>query len=102
MFGNTATYVFAGSSSEERDRLPSYLAQWETIQHAKKLGCKYYNFGGISGESAAHKSWDGLTSFKKKFGGEELQHSTFFDIVADPLWYNIYNFRKYLKKTTTI
>ena len=94
--GNVANYVFGGSSNEERNRMPTYLAQWAAIHHAKILGDTSYNFGGIA-SGKIYKGWDGLTIFKKKFGGREVIHSDFFDVVAEPLWYHLYNVRKRIK-----
>ena len=98
IFGKIANNIFGGSSSEEKTRMPSYLAQWEAIRYAKKLGCDYYNFGGISAEGKVYKGWEGLTFFKKKFGGEEVKHSDFFDVVVDPFIYNLYKLRKLVRK----
>ena len=102
--GGIATYVFGGSSNEERNRQPTYLAQWRAIQHAKSLGCTAYNFGGIAPEDNAnlYKGWEGLTSFKKKFGGYEVKHSDFYDVVVQPFWYYMYVARKLVKKYTPL
>jgi lipid II:glycine glycyltransferase (peptidoglycan interpeptide bridge formation enzyme) len=98
VYGDTAMYMFSGSSSEERDRNPSYLALWKAVCHAKQLDCKYFNFGGVSTDSDTHKSWDGLTAFKKKFGGHEVTHSDFYDLVINPAWYRIYTSRRLIKQ----
>ena len=98
VFGKIANYVFGGSSSEERNRVPTYLAQWEAICHAKKLNCDFYNFGGISINDKIYIGWKGLTIFKKKFGGKEITHSDFFDVIVNQFWYRLYNFRKQLQK----
>ncbi len=98
VFGKIANYVFGGSSNEERNRMPTYAAQWEAILHAKQLDCDYYNFGGIATEGQIYKGWEGLTVFKKKFGGHELKHSDFFDVVISQPWYRLYNLRKFIKK----
>ncbi len=97
VFSGIANYVFGGSSSEERNRMPTYLAQWGAILKAKELGCGWYNFGGISNGDEKDKSYGGITVFKKKFGGEEVFHSDFFDVVVNPAWYFVYNIRKYIK-----
>ena len=97
VYGGVASHIFGGSSSDERHRMPAYLAQWDSIRHAKLLGCTDYNFGGISTDSGVYKGWEGLTSFKKKFGGRKVVHSDFFDLVTRPLWYHLYNIRKRLK-----
>jgi len=96
-YGQVANYVFGGSSDEHRNLMPTYLAQWAAICHAKKTGNLFYNFGGIA-SGKIYKGWDGLTIFKKKFGGREVVHSEFFDVVAQPFWYSLYNIRKLIKK----
>lgn len=101
VYGSVAHFVFGGSSGEERHRVPSYLAHWSAIQHAKLLHCESYNFGGVSTQDGVYSGWGGLTAFKKKFGGRELAHSPFFDVVAEPLWYRLYNFRKLLKRSVS-
>lgn len=97
VFGGIANNIFGGSSNEEKTRMPTYLAQWEAIRYAKQLGCSYYNFGGISIEGKMYKGWEGITFFKQKFGGEQIRHSDFFDIVVSPLWYGLYRLRKLIK-----
>ena len=96
-FGKTAYYAFSCSNNEERNRAPSYQALWKAILHAKKLNMRYFNFGGISNGDPLYKSWEGLTSFKKKFGGKETRHSDFFDLVTNPFWYQLYILRKRIK-----
>ena len=97
-FGGIANYVFGCSSNEEKNRMPTYLAHWKAICHAKRLNCIYYNFGGVDAEGRVYKNLSNLTIFKKKFGGKEMTHSDFFDIVTSPFWYRLYNFRKYIKE----
>jgi len=96
-FGKIANYVFSGTSNEERDRLPAYGALWRAIKYSKEIGAEAFNFGGISDGDKTYHGWEGLTSFKKKFGGEVWKHSDFFDLVANPFWYYLYNIRKLLK-----
>jgi lipid II:glycine glycyltransferase (peptidoglycan interpeptide bridge formation enzyme) len=97
VFGKIVNYVFGCSSNEERDRLPTYSAQWKAICYAKEIKCDYYNFGGIATENKIYKGWDGLTFFKKKFGGKEVEHSIFFDIIINHPFYYLYNLRAFLK-----
>lgn len=90
--------MFGGSSNEERNRMPTYLAQWKAICYAKQLNCEYYNFGGIATDNTIYKGWDGLTIYKMKFGGEKIVHSDFFDVVNNPFIYHLYNVRKWVRK----
>lgn len=101
IYSGIANYVFACSSNEERNRAPSYAAIWTAIKHSKLLGCKYFNFGGISTDDQPNKNWEGLTNFKKKFGGEEVRHSEFFDLIVNPLIYWLYNLRKFAKSASS-
>ena len=96
-YGDIANYVFACTSNEERNRAPAYGAIWSAIKHSKALGAKYFNFGGISTDDMPNKSWNGLTSFKKKFGGFEIHHSDFYDLVTDWPLYILYLLRKFFK-----
>jgi lipid II:glycine glycyltransferase (peptidoglycan interpeptide bridge formation enzyme) len=98
VYGGVTNYVYGASSNEERTRMPSYAAQWTAIRHAKALGSSAYNFGGIANEASVYKGWDGLTKFKVRFGGYEVLHTDFYDIVVKSLWYNLYNFRKWINK----
>ncbi len=98
VFAKKAHYVFGGSSNEHRSLCPSYAAKWKAIRHAKTIGCLDYNFGGVATGDATYTGWDKLSTFKKKFGGREIVHSNFFDVVVSPFWYYLYNLRKRLKK----
>ena len=97
-FGGIANYVFGASSNEERNRMPAYLAQWKAIIESKRIGCTHYNFGAITDEKMSKSGWEGITAFKKKFGGEEVIHSVFYDHIEQTFWYNLYNFRKIIKR----
>lgn len=95
---DTVTYLFAGSSNEERSACPTYSAQWTAIKYVKSLGLKYYNFGGVAEEGDRKSGWHGLTSFKRKFGGFEVRHSDFYDIVLNYFWYFLYFTLKSIRK----
>ena len=99
-YGKIAHCIFSGSSNEDRHLRPTYLVQWKAICWAKKLGHNFYNFGGIS-SGKIYKGWNGLTTFKKNFGGKEIVHSDFFDVIVQPFWYHWYNFRKFIKNRSS-
>jgi len=96
IYGGTAHYVFGCSSSDERQRMPAYAGLWRAIRHAREIGCKEFNFGGITGAADQHEGWTGLSLFKKRFGGRAFAHADFYDVVVSPLWYHLYNLRKRL------
>ncbi len=96
VYGKTAHYVFGGLANAERNRMPAYAAQWAAIRHAKTLGCAHYNFGGVAA-GTMYKGWEGLTAFKQKFGGRQVVHADFYDVVAGRFRYGVYCFSKAIK-----
>jgi peptidoglycan pentaglycine glycine transferase (the first glycine) len=42
-----AWYVYGASNNEERNRMPTYLLQWEAIRWAKVRGCAEYDLWGV-------------------------------------------------------
>lgn len=96
--GDTVTYLFAGSSDKHRSSCPTYLAQWSAIKYSKQLGAKFYSFGGVSEENDEKTGWQGLSNFKRKFGGFELKHSDFYDLIVNYFFYLFYLFVKIIKK----
>ncbi len=97
LYGGQANFVFGGSSSTQRELFGSYAAQWAAIREAKSRGAAQYNFGGVSSDAGAKEGWEGLSSFKRKFGGTLLEHSPFFDFVGNKFWYYAYGSRKYFQ-----
>ena len=95
--GTVAHFVFGGTSDSKKDLCAPYLAHFAGMKESKLLGARSYNFGGISVSSSVPE-WEGVTVFKKKFGGAVVTHSPYFDLVLKPLWYFAYNFRKLLRK----
>ncbi|OGY28062.1 MAG: hypothetical protein A3F33_01740 [Candidatus Woykebacteria bacterium RIFCSPHIGHO2_12_FULL_43_10] len=75
----------------------TYLSQWEAIKEAKRRGCRYYNFWGISPESNPNHPWAGLTMFKQGFGGfsEEYIHAQ--DMILSPKYWLTYGIEKLRK-----
>ena len=97
IFSDTTTYLHGGSASRLREAMAPYLLHWEAIKLAKSLGCSYYDFGGVTSGSA-HPSWEGITRFKKSFGGYEVSYPGTYDLVYSPIWYNVYKNARSLKK----
>lgn len=98
VYADISNYVFACSSNEERNKRPTYNAIWKSICHSKSLGCKFFSFGGISSSNNIYKGWEGLTAFKKQFGGQEIVHSEFYDAINNKIIYTLYNLRKFILK----
>lgn len=101
--GRRAWYVYGGSSNEERNRMPAYLLQWETIRWAKAHGCEQYDLWGLPDEDVPEleanfeNRQDGLWGvyrFKRGFGGEVKRAAQAYDRVYNSLLYKLYVWRR--------
>ena len=99
LFGETAYFVFGGSSDEYKNLMAPHLSHWQGIIEAKNRGYKFYNFGGVSSgdKDDEYKDWEGISRFKKGFGGRLLEYSDSYDLVLKSFWYWLYILRKKLQ-----
>jgi peptidoglycan pentaglycine glycine transferase (the first glycine) len=83
--GENAYYLYGASSNEERNRMPTYILQWEAIQWARRHGAIRYDLWGVpdadeselearfeasqGGDPTGDGLW-GVYGFKRGFGGE--------------------------------
>ena len=91
--GNTATYLYGGSSSENRNLMAPYAMHWQAIRRAKDRDCKWYSFGAVNDTDLAS-----VARFKQGFGGEAIDFGGSFDMIINPLWYWLYNTARKFKK----
>lgn len=103
-FGDMSTYLHGASSSEFRNVMPAYLLQWEAVKEAKRRGYRYYDFWGINKLSADQRSdndykpdWEGITRFKKRFGGQEMNYPGTYELPLNTAMYGLYRMYKKLK-----
>lgn len=90
VFGDRAWYMYGASSNEYRNLMPNHLMQWEMIQWAKSLGCKWYDFRGVSPRRDASEDDDhlqGLNRFKEGFSPRYVEYIGEYDMVLSPAWY---------------
>ncbi len=97
--GKRAYYLYGASTDEERNRMPTYLLQWEAMKWAKARGCEEYDLWGVPDEDEStleanfEKRHDGLWGvyrFKRGFGGELKRAAQAMDRVHNPLLYWAY------------
>ncbi|MDO8443488.1 MAG: peptidoglycan bridge formation glycyltransferase FemA/FemB family protein [Candidatus Azambacteria bacterium] len=93
IFGETAYVVFGGSDDKFKNLRAPRLVYWKGIIAAKNRGCKFYNFGAIS-YGDGYESYEGISEFKKGFGGKMLEHPDSYDLIIKSFWYWLYNLRK--------
>jgi peptidoglycan pentaglycine glycine transferase (the first glycine) len=99
--GSTAWYFYGASSDEERNRMPTYLLQWEAMRWAKKHGCRFYDLWGIPDEdedvleaqftNRSDGLW-GVYRFKRGYGGSMLRSVGAWDRIYQPLLYRCYQY----------
>jgi lipid II:glycine glycyltransferase (peptidoglycan interpeptide bridge formation enzyme) len=95
-YGDTLHYVFSGSSNDFRKIAPPYFVIWNTILEARKQGLRTLNFGGIT-DSVKSTHLQGVTSFKKRFGGYEITHPNPVDLVYKPFKYTLFSWYKRIR-----
>jgi lipid II:glycine glycyltransferase (peptidoglycan interpeptide bridge formation enzyme) len=97
--GNRAYYLYGASTDEERNRMPTYLLQWEAMKWAKVHGSEEYDLWGVPDEDEAtleanfesrHGGLWGVYRFKRGFGGELKRAAQAMDRVYNPLLYWAY------------
>ncbi len=100
--GKRSWYLYGASNDEERNRMPTYLLQWEAIRWAKARGCTEYDLWGVPDADEAtleaefetrHDGLWGVYRFKRGFGGEVKRASQALDRVYMPLLYKLYLWR---------
>jgi lipid II:glycine glycyltransferase (peptidoglycan interpeptide bridge formation enzyme) len=76
--GKRAWYFYGASSNAERNRMPTYLLQWEAMRWAIQRGCWEYDLWGVPPEEEAELEREftsrsdglwGVYRFKRGFGG---------------------------------
>jgi peptidoglycan pentaglycine glycine transferase (the first glycine) len=100
--GNRAWYFYGASSNAHREKMPTYLLQWEGIRWAREKGCTEYDLWGVPDEDEAaleagfmdraNGLW-GVYRFKRGFGGELKRAAGPWDRVYTPLLYRLYQWR---------
>jgi len=97
--GQRAWYFYGASSSAQRERMPTYLLQWEAMRWARQRGCTTYDLWGVPdfGRDILEANFttrsDGLWGvyrFKRGFGGDLRRGSGSWDRVYNPVFYAFY------------
>ena len=91
-------YFYGASGNTHREKMPTYLLQWEAIRWAKSLGCTTYDLWGVPDEEREKleaeftERRDELWSvyrFKRGFGGRLVRSVGAWDRVYAPLRYRL-------------
>jgi len=97
--GKRAWYFYGASGNAHRERMPTYLLQWEAIRWARAQQCTSYDLWGVP--DADEQSLEdqfmqrsgglwGVYRFKRGFGGELMRSLGPYDRVYRPAFYALY------------
>ena len=90
-FAGRAYYVYGMSRSVHREKMPTYLLQWEAMKRAKAKGCTVYDLWGAPEVFDESDSMWGVYRFKEGLGGEVVRTLGAYDFAPSPLWYKMYS-----------
>ena len=100
--GRRAWYIYGASNDQERNRMPTYLLQWEAMRWARSRGAEEYDLWGVPDEdqdtleaqfTERNDGLWGVYRFKRGFGGELKRAAQAMDRVYNPLLYKMYLWR---------
>ena len=90
-FSGRAYYVYGMSRDAHREKMPTYLLQWEAMKRAKTKGCNVYDLWGAPDVFDESDSMWGVYRFKDGFGGKMIRTLGAWDFAPNPLWYKMYS-----------
>lgn len=108
--GRRAWYFYGASSDSHREKMPTYLLQWEAMRWARSLGCEAYDLWGVpdadldrlEAEFARRRNglW-GVYRFKRGFGGQLVRTVGAWDRPLRPILYTAYRLIAHRRTATT-
>ncbi|MBL8076450.1 MAG: peptidoglycan bridge formation glycyltransferase FemA/FemB family protein [Anaerolineales bacterium] len=90
MFGKRAYYVYGMSRNAHREKMPTYLLQWEAMKIAKSNGCDTYDLWGAPEIFDESDSMWGVYRFKEGLGGEVVRTLGAYDFAPNKILYKLY------------
>ena len=90
-FAGRAYYVYGMSRNAHREKMPTYLLQWEAMKRAKAKGFNMYDLWGAPDVFDESDSMWGVYRFKEGLGGKVVRTVGAWDFAPNPFWYKIYS-----------
>ena len=90
-FAGRAYYVYGMSRDAHREKMPTYLLQWEAMKRARAKGCPAYDLWGAPDTFDESDSMWGVYRFKEGLGGNVVRTLGAWDFAPNPLWYKLYS-----------
>ncbi|MBK9210640.1 MAG: peptidoglycan bridge formation glycyltransferase FemA/FemB family protein [Anaerolineales bacterium] len=91
MFAGRAYYVYGMSRNLHREKMPTYLLQWEAMKRAKANGCTAYDLWGAPEVFDESDSMWGVYRFKEGLGGEVIRTLGAYDFAPSKFFYKLYS-----------
>ncbi len=98
--GSRAWYLYGASTKQQRNRMPTYLLQWQAMRWARQRGCTLYDLWGVPNEdqetleanfpNRSDGLW-GVYRFKRGFGGSLVHAIGAWDRPRIPWLYWFYH-----------
>ena len=89
-FAGKAWYMVGMSRETAREKMPSYLLQWEAMLQAKAAGCRFYDMWGAQDDFLESDPLWGVYRFKEGFGGEVVRWIGAWDLPVRTISYRLY------------
>lgn len=91
MFAGRSYYVYGMSLEIHREKMPTYLLQWEAMRRAKSAGCAVYDLWGAPETFDESDSMWGVYRFKEGLGGRVVRTLGAWDYAPNKFWYKMYS-----------
>ncbi len=92
-----AYYLYGASRRDPalRHAYGAYAAMAALLARLADDGVRTFDQWGVveADEADADASWAGFSAFKRTFGGTPVRHPGTFDLILDPLWYRLREWR---------
>jgi lipid II:glycine glycyltransferase (peptidoglycan interpeptide bridge formation enzyme) len=99
--GDRAYYLYAASTRDKElaAKRGPYAAMAELQRALREAGTSSLDLWGVRepDDETVDISWEGFSVFKRRFNGAPLRHPGTFDIVIDPTWNRIRDWRERLR-----
>ncbi len=89
-FADRAWYLHGMSTEEHREKMPTYVVQWEGMRWAKDMGCTVYDMWGAPDRFEREDPMWGVYRFKRGFGGRVTRTIGAWDYPVKPVLYKMY------------
>ncbi len=89
-FAERAYYMHGMSRPVHRNKMPTYLLQWEAMRRAKAAGCRIYDLWGAPEVFDESDSMWGVFRFKRGLGGQVVRTLGAYDLPIKPMYHRLY------------